>query len=383
MSSYSTADHGRGGLRALVSATLWTACSIGVVTAVMIWAFDLGSRNPADIPALSAAGDWRQRPADPEGRKVPGSDRLVYGPVAGAPSGASAAVSNAFSAAPVERAPTEDFVNAPPLAEIAPDRGESINREAFADLSRKTAETEANARRTILLDDPLQPQRSARDYSAPGAPGAPANVGTGSEPPPANAAFYGPDGATGDTAVAPRAASPETGTRVALAPSPSPSSPASPPSSVGAASPLTTDMPPDAEPAAMTPGGSGSKETTASPAETPPEPAAAAAASIDTAIAELAPAAPPDPTAEAEPNVFQVQLAALDSVRAVEQRWDALKAREPELLGSFPLEIKPVNVGGSRLYRLRVGSFGSRSEAARLCVILRERGVECFPASGG
>lgn len=362
MSSYSAANEPRGGgVPGIVSATLWTAGSVGAVTLVMIWAFDLGSRNPADIPALSAAGDWRQAPEDPEGRRVPGADRLVYGPIAGAPSGASAAVSSAFGAAPIERAPAEDFASAPPTSEIAPDRGTVIGSAAFAELSREAAtETEAPERRTILLDDPLQPQRSARDYGAPGAPNAPANVGSGAEPPPANAAFYSAGTATTGDAANVAEASAE--------PTPTPAD---------AAAPLTTDMPPDAEPAAM-----GPAETEVAVAENAASESSAAAASIDAAITELAPAEPPSAPAEAAPRVFQVQLAALDSVRAVEERWDALKGREPQLLGNFALEIKPVNVGGSRLYRLRAGAFESRSDAARLCVALRERGVECFPTEG-
>ena len=191
MSSYSVSDEGRGGVRGAVSATLWIAGSVGAVSAVMIWAFDLGARNPADIPALTASSDWRARPADAEGRRLPGQNRLVYGPVSGGATRDAAAVSGAFGAAPVERARREDLASAPPLDQIAMDKGAPISGAAFASLSKAAArEPEANERRTILLDDPLQPQRSVRDYGAPGAPKIPANVGAGAEPPPPNAEFF-------------------------------------------------------------------------------------------------------------------------------------------------------------------------------------------------
>ncbi|MEM9723892.1 MAG: SPOR domain-containing protein [Pseudomonadota bacterium] len=396
----------RGGLRSIVFATLWAAASVGVLTLVMMWAFDLGSRNPAEVPALSADGAWKTRPADPEGRRVPGTDRFVYDTLSGGGAGSAEAIAEAFSSAPVERPAVEDLAAIPELSAIAPDQGAALDTGAFAALSATVAAADPTRRRTILLDDPTQPQRKSSDFAPPNPPSAPPNVGSGVEPPPSNAAFFQDDAtvvaegraiADGAAAAEDDAAGLDTpgvapalaGGAVDLAAEVAAADPSSFTPNPTAAPNETNGAPPSA--GADAPAAAPPADATPSAAAAPP--AAAPAATEAPTVAEApgaggqgagvaAPA--PRPTRPVEPPrdpVFQVQLAALDSVAAVERRWASLRAREPEVLNPFELQVQPVTLGSARLYRLRIGEFERRSQAARLCVQLRDRGIDCFPAT--
>lgn len=373
----------------LLSAALWAAGSIGAVTAVMMWMFDLGARNPADVPALVASGEWRRAPENgPGGRAIPGQDRRVYAPIAQGDQAAATAVATAFGSAPTERPDSADLSGVPPLTDIAPDQGETVFSDGFAALARAAGdEPEASERRRILLSDGTEPRLEAALSTFETRPDLPPNIGVGAEPPPENAVGFLPEGSVGDARPAPPGA---------------PAPTAVPAPSHASAAAAGIDAPPEAEAAAIdSPPGFGDAPPAAvdalAPPVTPPGAGGAAAGngntqsgganpgstSEETAVAALAPSPPSTGTsAPPAPAIYQVQLGALDSVRAVETRWAELQAAEPALLGAYRLDIQPVNVGEARLYRLRVGAFSSRNAAAELCAALRSRGVECFPASG-
>lgn len=445
MSGQSADNAGGDGLKGVLSATLWAAGSVGAITAVTMWAFDLGARNPVDVPVIAAQGEWRTRPADAQGRRFDGENRQVYGSVADQPGAAAASVSDVISGPPPERARREDLTGVPPLADIAAERGETMSNADFAALADQAASvTDANERREILLDDPQAPRRDARDLTASAAPATPPNVGTGAEPAPANAVFYDADDAQsapplGEPApalppqsAAPPAAAPPSGelvevpdvAAVEVAPfdaAPAQSAPqesaepqqAAAPPIAAPAGPLNRPVPPSPEdaalnapppalpPAEIMPGRgappSAAPATAASPAEPPAsapsaaaEPASAppsaappaSAAPSDTLIAAAPAPAPAETGAPEAPSIYQVQLGALDSVEAAERRWSYLQKKVPGVLAVYKLEIKPVNVGGARLYRLRIGAFSNRNGAAELCGALRRKGVDCFPTAG-
>ncbi|MEL6978198.1 MAG: SPOR domain-containing protein [Pseudomonadota bacterium] len=361
-----------GGAGGLLSAALWAAGSVGVIAVVMMWAFDLGSRNPADIPALSAEAPWRRAPDSADGLRIPGGDAQVYGPMASGPNAAATAVADAFGAPGAERPTAGDMTASaeapPPLEAIAPDQGSPVSRQEFEQMAMAAAaEAQARGRRTILLDDPIEPLRAAADYQGSGAPEAPPNIGAGAEPPPTNAVFYEPDAAVADSQAAPRAGDgPPSASAAAVDAELDPVIPAPAPEFELA----SEAAPPDAE------------RLASAAAQAAPESAAADQSADRSARSE--PPAPPSAArgGPAAPAIYQVQLGALESVLAVETEWAQLRRQAPALLGPFELDVQPVNVGDARLYRLRIGAFESRTEAAQLCAQLRAREIDCFPASG-
>ena len=120
-----------------------------------------------------------------------------------------------------------------------------------------------------------------------------------------------------------------------------------------------------------------SRTETATPS-TPTEVSLAPAPASPPAAAP--PAAPaPAATPTAQDGGFQIQFAALNSVEAVERRFEEIRAQHADLVGDMQLDIQPFNIGTLRMYRFRMGAFSTREEASRLCARFSERGVDCFP----
>lgn len=67
----------RGVIKHLTNA-FWIAASIGVFVGVVTYAYDLGYRNPANVPALRvAAEEYRRAPATPGGATTPGIENTA------------------------------------------------------------------------------------------------------------------------------------------------------------------------------------------------------------------------------------------------------------------------------------------------------------------
>ncbi|MEQ1784337.1 MAG: SPOR domain-containing protein, partial [Hyphomonadaceae bacterium] len=56
-----------------------------------------------------------------------------------------------------------------------------------------------------------------------------------------------------------------------------------------------------------------------------------------------------------------------------------LKAN-PELLTGGEKFIQQADVNGKTVYRLRVGSFASKADAATFCAAFKAKGGNCYPA---
>ncbi|WP_417517271.1 SPOR domain-containing protein [Minwuia sp.] len=108
------------------------------------------------------------------------------------------------------------------------------------------------------------------------------------------------------------------------------------------------------------------------PAPAPkPEPAAAAKP-------EPQPAPAPAPAAEGN---WQVQLAALRDEAAARQTWKRVSSKQKALLGSMQPDISRTDTGSKGIfYRLRVGGFASRDQAAAFCDRLKKAGQDCLVA---
>ncbi|MFW6027441.1 MAG: SPOR domain-containing protein [bacterium] len=76
---------------------------------------------------------------------------------------------------------------------------------------------------------------------------------------------------------------------------------------------------------------------------------------------------------------YVVQLASLPSEEAADSAWRTMSAKFPDLLGDAFRDVQEADLGERGIfYRLRVGYFGSKSEADRLCDTLKSRGQDCL-----
>ena len=331
----SDAHASSGGVLGLMKTALWASAGLATVVMVVIGAYSLGARDAGDVVAMRGEG-WRSRPEAPGGALTPGAGSAAFDPI-----GDAAERGGDLLVGPdAERPSAADIAAAEERAAL--EGGDPVTDAAFLEyISDAVGNPEApQRRRTVELEPPL-PREGEVVAIGPEREDLPPNVGEGSlaEPPsttPYRAGAAGVD-APPDAADAPLAA----------LESPLEAAPGAPPAAGLEALPTP--------------------EASLSPAEEPPA------------------AAPPSPAREesrpAGDVSFQVQLAALDSEDAVRQRWDEIKAQHGDLVAGLELEIQQFNIDSLKLYRLRVGNFGSRREASQLCAQLSSRGVDCFPAN--
>lgn len=338
----------RGG-RGLLSSALWGAGALGLIVTVVGWTYALGARDADRVAALSVGGDGPAigAPEASGGAVTPGADSAAYdvlGPSASAPG------DDLLLGAPAERATAEDVAAARDRAALA--AGSPVSGDVFFEIVNDALETpDPSSRRDIDLD-PVAPRPGGGVEIAGAREDLPPNVGDGAEElPPDPASFI-----TEPTDAPPDAAA----------------------AALDAASAPLGEAPPEAE---APPAAAASAAPAAAPAPTPrTEPAEAE--QVVVAAAEPVAAEPTSaPPAAVGPAMFQVQLAALNSVDEVERRWEQVRADHADLVGALTLDIQEMNIDNLQLYRLRIGDFTSREEASALCRRLTERGVDCFPAT--
>jgi hypothetical protein len=332
----------RRGLGSVVTTAIWTACSLGAFVGAIAWAYDLGSRNPSDVPAFrDPSYEWKTAPGDAGGWRAPDQDSAAY-----APFGRSRELldPSATLGPQPERPPESDLAAAARRVERgeAPpaDARSNIDSASFSAVMRDEASRADPLIRRAAIDlDAQPPLMRGADERVAARPDFPPNVGKNSETPPPNAVAYRPAGAQagGETAA-----------------------------SLGA---TETNLPPEADPPAVQDAaGPAPAALVETPAPTaPPSPAEMAARDLRAAAATVSNA--------------ELQLVALDSATAVEKRWAELQAAHADLLGSHAMRIQPVNIGQTKLYRLRVTGFADRAAANALCGRLQAKGVECFTTS--
>mgnify|MGYP005849499897 CR=1 FL=1 len=95
-------------------------------------------------------------------------------------------------------------------------------------------------------------------------------------------------------------------------------------------------------------------------------------------VMETAPRERPSPAPDEVVGYF-VQVAALSTRASAEAQQDDFRSRMPILAGEPGLRIEQATVDDGRtLYRLLVGGFISREEAALRCAQIKEAGQDCF-----
>lgn len=132
-------------------------------------------------------------------------------------------------------------------------------------------------------------------------------------------------------------------------------------------------------------------ELGAAPARTPPIAVEAGVASAveqapEALAEEAAPGQSPGPRARftfAKDGSYLVQIAALRSEQAAETSWKRVTASAPELYYGATKIIQRADLGSEGVfYRLRVGAFADRSEAAAFCEAIKQAGASCIVVNG-
>ncbi len=176
-----------------------------------------------------------------------------------------------------------------------------------------------------------------------------------------------------------------------LVPASDPQPPASDPAPVATPPATTTAYVPDNSTAAYSgppPIPVTASSSTPGPVMTQPVPAPVVAppAPAPTPAPVEAAAPQPNPAVPAAPPVMQpavasagsaVQLGALNTPDDAERDWRSISGTVPTLFNGKSPEIEPVTVNGHTFYRLRVGGFETRADAAKFCGEVSAAGNAC------
>lgn len=119
---------------------------------------------------------------------------------------------------------------------------------------------------------------------------------------------------------------------------------------------------------------------TVPPAQQPAAKPAAAAAKPAAAVAKpVIVAATPAPGFAAYGD-HVVQIAATSSEATANSEWSKMLKAYPDMLTGGEKFIQQADVNGKIVYRLRVGSFASKADAATFCAAFKAKGGNCYPA---
>ena len=122
------------------------------------------------------------------------------------------------------------------------------------------------------------------------------------------------------------------------------------------------------------------QQPAAKPAPVVAKPAPAVAKPVTApAAAALAPA-PAKATGFAAYGDHVVQIAATSSEATANSEWAKFLKTYPDLLTGGEKFIQQADVNGKTVYRLRVGSFASKADAATFCAAFKAKGGNCYPA---
>lgn len=133
-------------------------------------------------------------------------------------------------------------------------------------------------------------------------------------------------------------------------------------------------------PVALTPAPATSRPATVQPAApqvATPKPVAAAPAPAPVAVVSPA-AVKPAFTAS---GAWLVQIAATASEASAISEWTRYSKASADLFAGAERVVQQADVNGKTVYRLRVGSFASKEDAAAFCSAFKAKGGNCYPAA--
>jgi hypothetical protein len=159
------------------------------------------------------------------------------------------------------------------------------------------------------------------------------------------------------------------------APSPAPLKTPQQSDPVRAATAVTQPGPVALTPAPATPQAAAPKP--AVPQAVAPKPVAAAPAPAPSAVVS-APAAKPAFSAS---GAWLVQIAATASEASAISEWNRYSKASADLFAGAERVVQQADVNGKTVYRLRVGSFASKEDAAAFCSAFKAKGGNCYPAA--
>lgn len=157
---------------------------------------------------------------------------------------------------------------------------------------------------------------------------------------------------------------------------------ATPPSKVTAPPPPTLKAPAVKTPVATVPPVQqpAPKPVVTAPVAKPPAVNLPGVTAATPAPSKPAPAATATATGFASYGDHVVQIAATSSEATANAEWTKLLKAYPDMLTGGEKFIQQADVNGKTVYRLRVGSFASKADAATFCAAFKAKGGNCYPA---
>ena len=306
-----------------LSTAVGAAAALGIIFALGIWFYRLGDRDARSVPIIRAeTGPTKKIPDDPGGKKTPHQGILSYEAANGGTATAAAAV---ITADPPDPKP-EDVA----MGTLAPREKPSEDAEA----ARKTEETGR------LITAPEPPEGGPKRVKAPTSD----DTEVAAAPDAATTAPERPDAASADNAETPDVEA-ETETEATV-----------PDEEI--IFPDATALAPDRSPFA------------------PRRPRNLTERHKE--AAKVAVTEKNDLVAEAARSPVQIQLVADPNRQAVIDLWKKVYRENVDILQGKALSLQSTVSGGVTWYRLRVGPFGSRDEAASVCQALKARSQDCI-----
>ena len=77
-------------------------------------------------------------------------------------------------------------------------------------------------------------------------------------------------------------------------------------------------------------------------------------------------------------SMYAIQLFSLADKTIMRQTWDRLATKHPTILGNLSPIYQEVRMQGKTFYRVKAGSFSSKSAATKLCSRLKNANTNCF-----
>jgi septal ring-binding cell division protein DamX len=112
----------------------------------------------------------------------------------------------------------------------------------------------------------------------------------------------------------------------------------------------------------------------------PPKPAPAKPVAAVPAPATVAPTPSAYRPAFTAYGDHVVQIAATSSTASADAEFARMSKAWPDLLSGAERFVQEADVNGKTVYRLRVGSFASKADAAAFCTAFKAQGGNCYPA---
>lgn len=79
-------------------------------------------------------------------------------------------------------------------------------------------------------------------------------------------------------------------------------------------------------------------------------------------------------------NMYAIQLFSLTDKNIMRSTWNKLSTKHPNILGNLSPIYEEVSMQGKTFYRVKAGSFQTKSAAMKLCGSLRNANTNCFLA---